>query len=109
MTGPSCSRDRILAALEQAGLSDCAGQPVRELSGGQRRRVAVLRALLAPWDLLLMDEPFKGLDVKSRKQIMDYVLLQFHSLPDRTLLLVTHDKSEAAYLSQNILSLSPPV
>lgn len=109
VTGPSCSRDRILAALEQAGLSDCAGQPVRELSGGQRRRVAVLRALLAPWDLLLMDEPFKGLDVKSRKQIMDYVLLQFHSLPDRTLLLVTHDKSEAAYLSQNILSLSPPV
>ena len=99
----------LLSALAQAGLSDCAGQPARELSGGQRRRVALLRALLAPWDLLLLDEPFKGLDTETRKQIMDYVLLHFHKKPGRTVLLVTHDESEAAYMAENVFTLPVPL
>ena len=109
VTGSSLSRQEILSALAQAGLSDCAGQPARELSGGQRRRVALLRALLAPWDLLLLDEPFKGLDTETRKQIMDYVLLHFHKKPGRTVLLVTHDESEAAYMAENVFTLPVPL
>lgn len=109
VTGSSLSRQEILSALEQTGLSDCAGQPVRELSGGQRRRVALLRALLAPWDLLLLDEPFKGLDTETRKQIMDYVLLHFHKKPGRTALLVTHDESEASYMAGNVFTLPGPL
>ena len=109
VTGSSLSRQEILSALTQAGLSDCAGQPARELSGGQRRRVALLRALLAPWDLLLLDEPFKGLDTETRKQIMDYVLLHFHKKPGRTVLLVTHDESEAAYMAENVFTLPVPL
>ncbi len=109
VTGSSLSRQEILSALEQTGLSDCAGQPARELSGGQRRRVALLRALLAPWDLLLLDEPFKGLDTETRKQIMDYVLLHFHKKPSRTALLVTHDESEASYMAGNVFTLPGPL
>ena len=109
VTGASLSRQEILSALEQTGLSDCAGQPARELSGGQRRRVALLRALLAPWDLLLLDEPFKGLDTETRKQIMDYVLLHFHKKPGRTALLVTHDESEASYMAGNVFTLPGPL
>ena len=109
VTGSSLSRQEILSALAQAGLSDCAGQPARELSGGQRRRVALLRALLAPWDLLLLDEPFKGLDTETRKQIMNYVLLHFHKKPGRTVLLVTHDESEAAYMAENVFTLPVPL
>ena len=109
VTGSSLSRQEILSALEQTGLSDCAGQPARELSGGQCRRVALLRALLAPWDLLLLDEPFKGLDTETRKQIMDYVLLHFHKKPGRTVLLVTHDESEASYMAGNVFTLPGPL
>lgn len=109
VTGPSLSREEILSALAQTGLSDCACQPVRELSGGQRRRVALLRALLAPWELLLLDEPFKGLDTETRKQIMDYVLLHFRKMAGRTVLLVTHDENEAAYMAGNIFTLPSPL
>lgn len=108
VTGSSVSRDEIICALTQTGLSDCICQPARELSGGQRRRVALLRALLAGWDLLLLDEPFKGLDTETRKQIMDYVLLQFRKIPGRTALLVTHDEAEASYLAQNTFTLPTP-
>lgn len=108
VTGSSLTRREILEALAQAGLSGCACQPVREMSGGQRRRTALLRALLAPWDLLLLDEPFKGLDTETRKQLMDYVLLHFHKAPGRTILLVTHEESEAAYLADSVLTLPSP-
>ena len=78
------------------------------MSGGQRRRTALLRALLAPWDLLLLDEPFKGLDAETKKLLMDYVLLHFHRIPGRTVLLVTHEEGEAAYLAENVFTLPSP-
>ena len=108
VTGSALSRREILAALDQTGLSGCACQPAREMSGGQRRRTALLRALLAPWDLLLLDEPFKGLDTETRRLLMDYVLLHFHRVPGRTVLLVTHEEGEAAYLAENVFTLPSP-
>ncbi len=116
------SVEDIRAALSALRLQHCADQPVRELSGGERRRVALLRALLAPWDLLLLDEPFKGLDEELRQTAMDYVLAALRSRSAGALvgasssmtnsakdfgavLLVTHDPEEAAYLADTILSL----
>ena len=105
VTGTALEKETILSALRDVGLEGCIFQPARELSGGQRRRVALLRALLADWDLLLLDEPFKGLDNETRQLTMDYVLSCFHRSPDRAVVLVTHDEAEASYMADRILTL----
>lgn len=84
--------DRIDAALAALGLSDAPNQPVREFSGGMRRRVALARALLYPSPLVLLDEPFKGLDAATRRAAVDFAR---PLLAGRTVLLVTHDPEDA--------------
>ena len=91
LVNPNVSRQQALEALEAVGLSDCTGQPASELSGGMRRRVAILRALLAEYDFLLLDEPFRGLDEKTKALVMADTRSRCRG---RTVLLVTHDKSE---------------
>lgn len=88
---PRLGRGQAADALAAVGLNDCIGQPARELSGGMRRRVALLRALLAEYDLLLLDEPFKGLDRDTRARVMADTRKR---CAGRTVLLVTHDASE---------------
>ena len=68
------ARSRIDALLERFGLSELAGRPARELSGGNRRKVELLRALLHEPRLLLMDEATVGLDPASRAQLLAEVL-----------------------------------
>jgi ABC-2 type transport system ATP-binding protein len=70
----SVSRPRIDALLARFGLADAAAKPGRELSGGNRRKVELLRALLHEPRLLLMDEATVGLDPASRAQLIDEVL-----------------------------------
>ena len=78
-------------ALAAVGLAGCLRQPARELSGGMRRRVAILRALLAEYDLLFLDEPFKGLDRETKETVMADTRRR---CAGRTVLLVTHDVAE---------------
>ena len=88
---PTLSQSAAEEALTAVGLTDCLHQPVRELSGGMRRRVAILRALLAEYDLLFLDEPFKGLD----RETKDVVMADTRRRCDgRTVLFVTHDPTE---------------
>ena len=105
--GSHFPKQTILRALEETDLISCASQPVRELSGGQSRRVALLRALLSPYDLLLLDEPFKGLDTDTRLRIMDYTLGSVRQAAAagnaKTVLLVTHEESEASYMADEII------
>ncbi len=68
------ARERIGDALERLGLAERARDPVRELSGGNRRKVELARALVHEPAVLLMDEATVGLDPASRRQLLDEVL-----------------------------------
>lgn len=94
------SGQRIREDLSRVGLEESMDQPVRELSGGMKRRVAIVRAALAEADLLLLDEPFKGLDEITRRKTMDYLK---ERSAGKTVIIVTHDTEEASYLSENVL------
>lgn len=68
-----------------------------ELSGGMKRRVTIARAFAYKSRLLLMDEPFKGLDQKLKNEIIEE-FLKVHNEDKRTIILVTHDIKEAEAL-----------
>ena len=82
----------ILAHLGEVGLAGEENTLVRALSGGMKRRAALVRAVIAPGDILILDEPFKGLDEATRREVIRYTL---NHAGDRLILLVTHDRSEA--------------
>lgn len=94
-----CGRDvpdsLVDAQLAEVGIADVTGKRVREFSGGMRRRVALVRALIARPELIVLDEPFKGLDQDSKEQAAAYVT---RMRGDATLIVVTHDLSEAQLL-----------
>ena len=81
------------AALAEAGLAGMGGRAPASLSGGQRSRVSLLRALLAQPQALLLDEPFGKLDTRLRTQMRDYC---FATLARRGIptVLVTHDEAD---------------
>lgn len=74
---------------------DCLTKPVNSLSGGMRRRVVLLRAVLSGADILIMDEPFTGLDEETRARCAEYLIKQ---LGERTLLVTTHREEDAELL-----------
>lgn len=77
-------------------------QNVMELSGGMRRRIALLRALLYDADCVILDEPFKGLDAATKEIVMQYVK---EKVAGRTTFLVTHEQAEADFFGGNIWNL----
>ena len=82
-------------AYKAVALTEVWQKPVRELSGGMRRRVSILRALLAESDCVIMDEPLRGLDEKTRIKTIDYILKKTEG---KTLIFVTHEEQEAVWL-----------
>lgn len=76
-----------------------------QLSGGMKQRVALARALAMPAELLLMDEPFKGLDIALRDRIMERCRTLWRA-ENKTVLLVTHDPAEAAYLADETVAIA---
>ncbi|MCP9791578.1 ABC transporter ATP-binding protein [Vulcanococcus limneticus] len=79
---------RVAELLEQLGLTDLAARPYAELSDGQRRRLLLARALVHDPEVLVLDEPTNGLDLKARHQLLDQ--LRRLARAGTTLLLVTH-------------------
>lgn len=102
LVNPSLTPDRVGNELQNFGMHHCENQPVSELSGGMRRRVSILRALLAEYDVLFMDEPFKGLDRALKKDIIASVM---EKTVGKTVIVVTHDRSEADLLRAEIINL----
>jgi ABC-type Mn2+/Zn2+ transport system ATPase subunit len=86
-------RDTALAALGRVGLRDLAGKQFGELSGGQRQRVLVARALVQDAPVLLLDEPFTGVDRPSEHVLIK--LFDALAAEGRGLLVATHDIEQA--------------
>ncbi len=102
----SATRAFVEESLGAVGLSDeSLRKQVRSLSGGQRRRVAIVRGVLAPSDVLVLDEPFTGLDVDAKALTLAWVR---DRLDGRTTLLITHDPAEAAFFSATVVRLPAP-
>jgi zinc/manganese transport system ATP-binding protein len=106
-------RRAALALMEQLGIAACAGQHIRELSGGQQQRVFLARALLGKPQLLILDEPTVGVDLKTQHDILH--LLESLSRKGITILLTTHDlNAVAAHLpwlicfNRGVIAQGPP-
>ena len=90
--------------LKRLGMEADAGKYPAELSGGMQQRVALARALAFDGELILLDEPFQGLDEATKAGAM---ALCRRELADRTTILVTHDREEARTLADRIYILHP--
>ncbi len=94
-------RDIVNSILEQLSLTSVAHRQIGELSGGQKRRVFVARALAQETHVLLMDEPFTGVDKSAEQDIMD--TLDILTENGITMLLATHDMAKASTHFDKIL------
>lgn len=94
-------RREIMPLLAEMGLAEERGAAA-DFSGGMKRRLAIARALLAEYDLLLLDEPFRGLDGETRARVMDAVRRRSAG---KTVLLVTHDEAEAHAWTERVIRL----
>ena len=104
---PDKARQRTVAEkyLGLVGLSEYADYYPLQLSGGMQQRVAIARALAIDTDILLMDEPFSGLDELTARK-MRQELLRIWQQTAKTIMFVTHSLSESVFLSQQILIVS---
>ena len=85
--------------LEAVGLGDAAEKRPTELSGGMQQRLSIARALAYGGDILLLDEPLKGMDADTEAAVMELILRES---ADKTLVLVTHDEAEAAAFADRV-------
>lgn len=91
-------RNNLLSILPDDSLD----MPVSSLSGGMKRRVALARALSYPGKLIILDEPFTGLDKDTKLNVIDYILKMRNN---RTLLISTHGTDDADLLDAKIIKL----
>ncbi len=85
------TKSQIDSYLNASNLFDCGTKLVKTLSGGMKRRVAIVRAVVSDYDVLFLDEPFKGLDEENKQKNIDLLL---DKTKDKTVIYITHDKTE---------------
>ena len=100
--GKDMSREEIVRRLTEIGLGDSLKKPVKEFSGGMKRRVAIVRAVCCPAELLILDEPFKGLDEKLRLEVIGFIRRYTQG---RTVICVTHEPEDAERLGGGIVEM----
>ena len=96
--------DRARGALRAIGAAHLAQRPAADLSGGERRRVHLARAIAVRPDVLLLDEPFAGLDAEVRANLLEDAVSALRS-DTRATLVVVHDRAEAWALADRLLIL----
>lgn len=92
----------IYKELEKIGLKGNEKNPVEKLSGGMKRRVAIVRAIIIPYDLLMLDEPFSGLDDNNKRIMIEYIKEKSRG---KTVIIVTHEEEEAKAIGGKIIHL----
>lgn len=85
------------------GLSDSCDKKPHELSGGMCQRIAILRAWLFPSDTVILDEPFKGLDLETKEKVIEY--LKRTKVDGRNVIFTTHSDDEASAFADSLLKL----
>lgn len=102
----ACPHSNPQPFLESVGLATSDNSYPAQLSGGMQRRVALARALAFGGDLLLLDEPFNGLDAELRDRCAAAIRRRFS---EACIVLITHDKSDAERLGATVVSLPAPL
>ncbi|MEM4306626.1 MAG: ABC transporter ATP-binding protein [Candidatus Caldarchaeum sp.] len=98
--------DRCRKLIKMVGLEGFENKYPSQLSGGMQMRVALCRALIHDPPILLMDEPFRGLDAITQ-DALDYELMRLWEITRKTVLFITHNLMEAVFLSDKVVVLSP--
>lgn len=101
-TGRSLKPSRIRREMERLLPAECLDRPVSTLSGGMKRRVAVLRAMLVSSDVLLMDEPFTGMDEDLKRIVISYIK---EMQGGRILILSTHQEEDVELIGGELIRL----
>ncbi len=97
-------KDHVSAFIEKVGLIEFKDSYPNTLSGGMKQRVSLARAFSMPHDILLLDEPFQGLNIELKEQLI--VLLENLIEQDqKTVIMVTHDLNEASRLGDKVVKL----
>ena len=98
--GKSVSREDIRRELSLLLPEESLSRPVSTLSGGMKRRTAVCRAMIAPSDAVILDEPFTGLDDETRRQVIAYIKSRQRG---RLLIVSTHQEEDVALLDGELV------
>lgn len=98
-------RRRVDAALDRVGLASMAKTPIEELSGGQFQRMLFARVMVQQAPLVMLDEPFTGIDEATSRELMD-LILEMHR-QGQTILAVLHDNQRVADFFPETLLLTP--
>ncbi|NLJ58282.1 MAG: ABC transporter ATP-binding protein [Tissierellia bacterium] len=102
---PPTERVKIIKRyLKMVGLSEYKNYKINQLSGGMEQRVSLARAFAYPSDILIMDEPFKGLDFKLKKEMISLFKSMWKN-SNRTVIFITHQVDEAIELADTIFKL----
>ncbi|MGH9722767.1 MAG: ABC transporter ATP-binding protein [Bryobacteraceae bacterium] len=99
---PDKARDKAQALLERFNLGECASLYPAQISGGQRQRVAITQQMMCSEVLLLMDEPFSGLDCIALDKVQELISEVANSAELNTIIVVTHDISSALEIADTI-------
>jgi len=91
VNGEKNRKEKAALLLSELGLSDSQKKFPSELSGGMNRRVAIARTLIADGDVIILDEPFRGLDAENTKNALEVIKKYCEG---KTVIAVTHDVSE---------------